>query len=61
MPGSPKECRERAEHCKMLAVETNNPVLRDSFADLANRWERIADDLECQCDLIEQWGSAKRC
>jgi hypothetical protein len=56
MPGSPEECREHAKRCWALASETKNPDLRDSLTDLAQRWARLAIDLEATLKLLEQWG-----
>ena len=55
MPGDPNECREHAKRCWALASETKNPELRDSLTDLAQRWARLATDLEVTLKLLEQW------
>jgi len=45
MRSTPKECREHAEHCfKMASISP--PALANEFHKLAQRWERLADDLE---------------
>ena len=46
MPGDPEECREHAKRCWALAGEARNPVLRESLTDLAQRWSRLAVDLQ---------------
>jgi hypothetical protein len=56
MPGNPEECREHAKRCWALASETKNPDLRESLTDLAQRWSRLAIDLEATLKLLQQWG-----
>jgi hypothetical protein len=56
MPGDPKECREHAKRCWALASEVTNPVLRDSLLETAQRWSRLAVDLEAMHFLLEEWG-----
>ena len=56
MPGDPNECREHATRCWALAAEVSNPVLKDSLTDLAQRWARLAADLQSTRRLLEQWG-----
>ena len=55
MPGDPEECRAHAKRCWALAAETKNPDLRDSLTDLAQRWARLAIDLEKTLQLLEEW------
>jgi hypothetical protein len=55
MLGDPKECRERAKRYCALAAETIDPVLKESLVDYAERWTRIAADLEYAHDRLEQW------
>jgi hypothetical protein len=45
MAADPKECREQAERCLKLAADTDDPVLKNSLIDTAQRWERLASDL----------------
>ena len=59
MPGDPNECREHAKRCWALASETKNPDLRDSLTDLAQRWARLATDLEVTLKLLEQWADPR--
>jgi hypothetical protein len=59
MPGSSQECRQRAEECYALAADSDDPVWRESFMELAARWSRIAIDLEYECALLDQWAPAK--
>ena len=56
MPGNPKECRENAKRCWALASEATNPVLKESLIDTAQRWSRLAADLESMHILLEEWG-----
>jgi hypothetical protein len=44
MPGDPKECREHAANCRLLAEQS--PLGRHHFLDLADSWERLAAELE---------------
>jgi hypothetical protein len=55
MPGDPNVCREHAKRCWALASETKNPALKDSLVDLAQRWARLAVDLEFTRDLMAEW------
>jgi hypothetical protein len=56
MPGDAKQCREHAKRCWALATEATNPALRESLVDLAQRWARLAADLEQTRKLLEEWG-----
>jgi hypothetical protein len=55
MPSDPKECREHAKRCWALAAETKNPILKDSLVDLAQRWTRLALDLQATEEILEKW------
>jgi hypothetical protein len=35
MPGDPKECRERARNCRLLAEEASDAQSKQTFLDLA--------------------------
>jgi hypothetical protein len=54
MWGDPKECRERAKRYCAMAAETIDPVLKECLIDYAERWTRIAADLEYAHDRLEQ-------
>jgi hypothetical protein len=54
MWGDPKEYRDRARRYCELAAETNDPVLKESLVDYAERWARIAADLDYANDRSEQ-------
>ena len=52
MPGDPKECRQHALNCVRLAQTATTPQSREQFANLAQTWVRLAEDLErAQCFL----------
>ena len=57
MPGDPNVCREHAKRCWALASETKNPALKDSLVDLAQRWARLAVDLQFTRDLMAVWAA----
>ena len=46
MPGDPKECRQHALNCVRLAQTAATPQSREDFANLAQTWVRLAEDLE---------------
>ena len=46
MPGDPKECRQHALNCVRLAQTATTPQSREHFANLAQTWVRLADELE---------------
>jgi hypothetical protein len=54
MPGDPNVCREHAKRCWALASETKNPALKDSLVDLAQRWARLAVDLQFTRDFMAE-------
>jgi hypothetical protein len=54
MPGDPKEYRKHAKRCLQLADETTNQVLKDSLTDVAERWTRLATDLEATGLLLDE-------
>jgi len=56
MPGDPRECREHAKHCLMLAAEAHTVVAKERFESLANTWLRLASDLEHTRTLLLEWG-----
>ena len=55
MPGDPRECREHANRCWALASQVTNSALRESLVETAQRWSRLAIDLEAMDGLLEQW------
>ena len=56
MPGDPKECREHAKNCWALAAAASQPDLKSHFTDMAQRWARLAADLEKMDELLHEWG-----
>jgi hypothetical protein len=46
MPSDPKECRQRALRCTELAEKATNPELNAVLKSLAERWLKLAVDLE---------------
>jgi hypothetical protein len=46
MPGDPRECRQHALNCMLMAKGAQTPEARDHFAKLARSWIRLAEDLE---------------
>jgi hypothetical protein len=56
MPGDPKECREHAKNCWALAAAASQPDLKSHFTDMAQRWARLASDLEKMDELLHEWG-----
>jgi hypothetical protein len=59
MPGNPKECREHAKRCWALAAETKNPALKESLVEIAQKWARLATDLEATRALLADWAPEK--
>jgi hypothetical protein len=53
MPGDPEECRAHARRCWALACEATNPVVKDSLTDIAQRWARLARELEATHRLLK--------
>lgn len=56
MPGNPHECRERAKRCLELAAEAQTDAVRQNFMNLAERWSRIAADLDATQELLKEFG-----
>ena len=46
MPGDPKEARAHAANCRQLAETASSPTVQKTFADLANQWNRLANELD---------------
>jgi hypothetical protein len=55
MPGDPKVCRQHAKYCWALASEVTNPVLRESLIETAQRWSRLAAELDAMQGLLDDW------
>jgi hypothetical protein len=46
MPGDPKECRQHARNCMVLAKEATTAQSKQTFHNLAQSWTRLAAELE---------------
>ena len=46
MPGDPKECRQRALNCMVLASKATAAQSKQPFYNLAHSWSRLAKELE---------------
>ena len=54
MWGDPREYRARATRYCEMAAETSDPLLKESLIDYAERWMRMAADLEYALDRVNQ-------
>ena len=54
MWGNPKDYRERARRYFEMASETSDFVLKESLIDYAERWLRMAVELEYAHDRVSQ-------
>ena len=54
MWGTPKDYRERARRYFEMASETSDFVLKESLIDYAERWLRMAAELEYAHDRVSQ-------
>ena len=55
MPGDPKEFREHAQRCWVMASESTDPVFRKSLVQTAQLWVRLAAELETTNSLPDTW------
>jgi hypothetical protein len=47
MPADPKEARAHAANCLHLAARASrSPTVQRTFTDLANQWNKLAEDLD---------------
>ena len=60
MWGNPKDYRERAKRYFEMASETSDFVLKESLIDYAERWLRMAVELEYAHDRVSQRHQKKR-
>jgi hypothetical protein len=51
----PEDCRKRALQCVLKAQLATSPSIRSMFAELAQHWAGIADDLENLERLRDDW------
>jgi hypothetical protein len=59
VPGDPKQCRDQAVRCTVLAAETTNPQMKERLLALAQHWNILALDLEGMTELLDEWGPEK--
>jgi hypothetical protein len=53
MPGNPTEAREHAAKCLLIAETSTSPTVQQTFIDLANQWNRLANELENALQLLD--------
>lgn len=46
MPGNPRECRQHAARCAVLAAEAKTEHLKATYLNLSRTWEALARELE---------------
>ena len=49
----PKIFRENAQRCLAMAADTSDPDLRESLVETAQRWLRLATEIEADNSLLE--------
>jgi hypothetical protein len=60
MPGNPRECRVRAFQCLKLAQMARSPKSEELFNRLARTWAKLANAIESDDTLLEEWGRESR-
>jgi hypothetical protein len=53
MPGNPKQCRQHALCCMLLAKEATTDDSKRTFQQLAQSWTRLAEELEAAEALLD--------
>jgi len=53
MPGDPKECRQHALNCLLLAKQSANQESKQTFLSLSQSWTRLAVELENAQALLD--------
>jgi hypothetical protein len=53
MPGDPKECRQHALNCMLLAKQTANQDSKQTFIGLSQSWTKLAVELENAQALLD--------
>jgi hypothetical protein len=53
MPGDPKECRQHALNCMLLAKQSANQESKQTFLSLSQSWTRLAVELENAQALLD--------
>ena len=56
MSGDPKECRQRALNCLLLAKEATTEQAKKRFLELAQAWTKLAAELEDTEALLKTLG-----
>src|SRR5262249_10177459 len=46
MPGDPKECKEHAMNCTLLAKQASTEESKQTFLNLSKSWTTLANELE---------------
>ena len=60
MPLDPDECHQNAKRCLATALETSDLILKTSLTDNAQRWLRLAVDVQATQELLEKWRDRRR-
>ena len=60
MPLDTDECHENAKRCLATALETSDLSLKASLTDNAQRWLRLAVDVQATKELLEKWREKRR-
>jgi hypothetical protein len=55
-----KECRDHAKRCLAQAAKTNDPILKERLAEIAQGWARLAADYAGIGDQLSQRQQEKR-
>jgi hypothetical protein len=53
MPADPRQCRLNAARCLALAKRTQKPEARQVFTEMAETWNRLAAETECDQTLFQ--------
>jgi hypothetical protein len=54
MPGDPKECRQHALQCAVLAQQATSTTAREAFGRLVHIWIQLATELERTQALLDE-------
>ena len=57
-PETPKDFRERAANCRLMAAAVKDPKVRETLLYVASRWIALAEDDERQWPLQAQNGKS---
>lgn len=60
MPGDPKECRQHALNCLLLAKQATTQDAEQTFLNLARTWTALAAELEQAQAAIDSTVPKKR-